>query len=188
MRKAIMRIPSTVRDDSFVRLHYVRYADDFIMGVEGSAAIAKEVLSKLEAFVSEKLKLQFNPEKTGIINYSKKPVEFLGYTIQAPHLKGITKPYESVVVDKRRITRRKKIRIRIYMNQERVIKRLLNRGMIKRRVSHKKHKELILRGTFMGNLINLDHADIIRYYNSVIRGLYNYYDFVRNRLQLLRII
>ena len=54
------------RDDSFVRLNYVRYADDFVVGVEGSYKITKELLSKIEAFVNNELKLKFNPDKTSI--------------------------------------------------------------------------------------------------------------------------
>ena len=38
--------------------------------------------------------------------------------------------------------------------------------------------------TYVGWLINLDHADIIRYYNSVIRGNLNYYSFANNRAHL----
>jgi hypothetical protein len=38
--------------------------------------------------------------------------------------------------------------------------------------------------TFVGRCINLDHADIVRYYNSVIQGVLNYYSFANNRKSL----
>lgn len=57
--------------------------------------------------------------------------------------------------------------------------------MVRKRTSHSDHKRLVFRGAFLGNMVNLDHADIIRYYNSIIRGIYNYYDFVGNREKLL---
>lgn len=60
-----------------------------------------------------------------------------------------------------------------------------NIGLIRKRVSHSNHDQLIHRGTFMGNLINLDHVDIINYYNSLLRGIYNYYNFVGNRGKVL---
>ena len=47
---------------------------------------------------------------------------------------------------------------------------------------------LIYRGRFKGNLVNSDHADILKYYNSVIRGVYNYYSFVNNTQDLSHVI
>lgn len=38
--------------------------------------------------------------------------------------------------------------------------------------------------TFVGRCINLDHSDIVHYYNSVIQGVLNYYSFVNNRRSL----
>jgi hypothetical protein len=38
--------------------------------------------------------------------------------------------------------------------------------------------------TSVGRCINLDHSDILRYYNSVIRGVLNYYSFANNRKSL----
>ena len=47
--KAIMNrlfnTDSIMKDDSFIRIHYIRYADDFVVGVVGSYTIAKEILS-----------------------------------------------------------------------------------------------------------------------------------------------
>ncbi|GAA5111597.1 hypothetical protein GCM10023339_13760 [Alloalcanivorax gelatiniphagus] len=173
------------RDESYTRLHYVRYADDFIIGVEGSADMAKEILNKVQNFVEKELHLKFNPDKTGIKKYSESPIKFLGYSIMTPHLKGITKPIEHIRLDDTEITRRKKIRIRIGLDLPKVLKKLQTRGIIRKRTSHKDHSKLIYRGKFIGNLINQDHADIIRYYNSIIRGIANYYDFVSNRNALL---
>jgi hypothetical protein len=167
-----------------VRIHYVRYADDFLIGVEGSFSTAKEVLRRVEQFVNDELKLKFNPDKTGITNYSTEPVKFLGFVIRAPHFKGRTKPLETVIVNGKMALRRKKIRIRIDMDLQKVLKKLHANGFLKKRTSHSKHEKLIHRGTFKGNLINLDHADIITYYNAVVRGLFNYYSFVDNRLDV----
>lgn len=186
--RELRNIPSKVRDESYTRIHYVRYADDFIIGVEGSAQQAQRILRETQEFAEKTLKLNFNPEKTGITKYSERPVSFLGYTIMAPHTKGITKALEQIKSGGNTITRRKKIRVRISMDMEKVLKKLQTRGIIRKRVSHTNHKNHEYRGTFMGNLINLDHADIIRYYNSVIRGIHNYYDFVNNRSNLLWII
>lgn len=185
MMKQLLNTPSMQNDGSYSRIHYVRYADDFIIGVEGSARRAEEILDKVRAFTEEVLKLKFNPDKTGITKYSEKPVNFLGYSIMAPHLSRTVKALEQIKSGGRTITRRKKIRIRINLDLPKVLKNLKTKGLINKRTSHTSHNKLVYRGKFMGSLTNLDHADIIRYYNSVIRGIANYYDFVGNRKHLL---
>ena len=125
-----------------------------------------------------------HPDKTSVTKYTKKPVRFLGYKISGPHLHNSKKPLEVIRLKDRSVKRRKKIRIRIYMDTDKVLEKLKTRGMIRERTSHTSHEIKIHRGTFLGNMINLDHGDIIMYYNSVIRGIYNDYDFVDNRNHL----
>lgn len=186
---SLINTPSLIHDDTFTRVHYVRYADDFIIGVEGSYALTKQILDEVRDYLKT-LDLTLNETKTKLTKYTVKPVEFLGYTIMGPNLKGIEKPFEILKEHNsgRLITRRKKIRIRIAMNYERVISRLISNGYIKKRTLKNTPEKLTLRGTFKGNLINLDHADIIRFYSSIIRGIYNYYNFVTNMNQVAFVI
>jgi group II intron reverse transcriptase/maturase len=184
----LIATPSRPRDGSFIRIQYVRYADDFIVGIEGNYQVAQEILERIRKFVEEELLLKFNPDKTGITKYSTKHVKFLGYNLMAPHMRKAIKPLETITVNGRQITRRKKIRIRFNMDLKKVLNRLTSRKIIRLRTSHSNHKEKIYRGRFIGNLINLDHPDIIRYYNSVIRGIYNFYDFVNNRNNVLWVV
>lgn len=172
------------RDDSYVRINYVRYADDFVMGIEGSYKTTAEILKRMERFVNNELKLKFNQDKTYITKFNNKPFKFLGYKIKAPLMKGGVKPLETIVVNDKVIMRRKKVRINIEMDTSKVLKKLEDNGFIRKRVSHSHHKELEYKGTFKGNLINLDHPDILKYYNSVTRGIQNYYDFSKNRVSI----
>jgi group II intron reverse transcriptase/maturase len=187
MRK-LRNTPSKRQDGTYVRIHYVRYADDFVIGVEGSYEITKTILDKVRTFLSSSLSLKLNDTKTGITKYSEKKVNFLGYKLSAPHSKGILKPIESISPENstKIISRRKKIRIE--MDTEKVFKRLETNRFIRKRNAALDGKSLEYRGTFKGNLINLDHADIIMYYNSVIRGIYNYYSFVNNTQDLAHVI
>src|SRR5436305_3475165 len=190
LMKQLLLTPSVRNDDSYIRLHYIRYADDFVLGVEGSFKLSKEILGKLRDYIENVLKLKLNDDKTGIIKYSKKPFKFLGYTIMSPHLKGISKPVENIkeANSGRIVTRRKKIRIRFAMNTNKILKTLETEGFIRKRTSRYNRNKLEYRGTFRGNLINLDHADILMYYNSKISGIYNYYNFVCNMNQVASII
>jgi hypothetical protein len=165
-------------DPSFCKVVYVRYADSSF--VKGSFSIATEILDRVSYFVINELSLVLNRAKIGIVYDYLKPVKYLGYNIMGP--KGSR---DAIFLKGRLISRRKKTRTRINMDRSKVITILENLGLIRKRVSHSDHKNLIFRGTFMGNLINLDHADIILYYNSIIRYIYNYYVFVGNRRKIL---
>ena len=159
----------------------MRYADDFIIGVEGSYELARKILTEVRNFIEDELSLTLNEEKTGIVGYEEKPIAFLGYTIMAPNKINSQKVIEQIKINDTTISRRKKTRIRFHMDLEKVLNRLKNRGIIRMRTSHSKHEKFVYRGKFLGNMVNFDHPDILRYYNSVIRGLHNYYDFVNNR-------
>lgn len=182
MIQELLGTDSIRRDDTFVRIHYTRYADDFVIGIIGSHSLAEEILKKVENFVNGYLKLNFNPDKTSITDFSRDPFNFLGYSIRTPMSKRGQKPLETIVVNDKLITRRKKVRTVVEMDTKKVLKKLKNNGFIRMRTSHAKHKEMIYRGKFKGNLINFDHADILKYYNSVVRGIQNYYNFSRNRI------
>ena len=67
-------------DRNFRRLHYVRYADDFLIGIIGSKEESKKIKNDLSEFLRVKLKLLLHPEKTLITN-SKNYVKFLGYSV-----------------------------------------------------------------------------------------------------------
>lgn len=50
-------------DDTYRRLKYVRYADDFLIGVIGSKEDCKEIKENIKQFLAEKLKLELSDEK-----------------------------------------------------------------------------------------------------------------------------
>lgn len=50
-------------DDTYKRLKYVRYADDFLIGVIGSKEDCKEIKENIKQFLAEKLKLELSDEK-----------------------------------------------------------------------------------------------------------------------------
>jgi len=54
------------KDPEFVRINYVRYADDWIVGVTGSNALAEEIKEKIGQFLKSKLNLTLSQEKTRI--------------------------------------------------------------------------------------------------------------------------
>ncbi len=69
------------QDPDYRRLHFVRYADDWLAGVIGSKADAMELKEWMETYLRDELQLELSAEKTLITN-SKQRVRFLGYDIK----------------------------------------------------------------------------------------------------------
>ena len=65
-------------DGSYRRLKYIRYADDFILGVIGSKEDALRIKEDIKSFLSESLALELSEEKT-LITHTGKSAKFLGY-------------------------------------------------------------------------------------------------------------
>ena len=71
-----------------IRIKYVRYADDWIVGVDGSVEIAREIKRGIQDFLKKTLKLQLNEDKSKITHVKCKEFFFLGYSIGiAPSVK-----------------------------------------------------------------------------------------------------
>ncbi len=58
-------------DETYRRLRYVRYADDFLIGVIGSKAECVKIKSDITKYMEENLKLELSQEKTLITNAQK---------------------------------------------------------------------------------------------------------------------
>ena len=68
------------KDEGYHRLVYVRYADDFMLGIIGTKREAKEAKAKVGAFLQE-MKLTLSNAKTKITHATKGRARFLGYDI-----------------------------------------------------------------------------------------------------------
>ncbi|MDG6719266.1 RNA-dependent DNA polymerase, partial [Staphylococcus aureus] len=79
---AMRKLPATDPfDPDFRRLRYVRYADDFLLGVIGSRAEAEEIKAAIEGFLASELELRTSPLKSGI-REARKGARFLGYDVR----------------------------------------------------------------------------------------------------------
>ncbi len=71
-----------MHDPGFKRLHYVRYADDFLIGIVGTKEDAERTMEEVKAFVEGPLKLTVSVEKSRLAALED-GVEFLGYGVSA---------------------------------------------------------------------------------------------------------
>jgi hypothetical protein len=68
-------------DPSYRRLRYIRYADDWLLGYDGTREEAEEIKGKIGVWLQENLKLTLSEEKTLITHAVKGAARFLGYQI-----------------------------------------------------------------------------------------------------------
>lgn len=70
-----------VMDLNFRRVKYVRYADDFLIGIIADKEYAKQLKIEIKQFLEEVLHLRLSEEKTKITNALHDKAHFLGFEI-----------------------------------------------------------------------------------------------------------
>jgi group II intron reverse transcriptase/maturase len=150
-------------DPNYKRLRYVRYADDFILGVIGSKEEAREVLKAVEEFLSNALKLRVSAEKSGI-RKATKGVQFLGYEVYI--YSGNHRMVKATVRGTRTARRTTSERIQLGIPWSKIL------------AFSKKHEYGIYetgRALHRSLLLHCDDVEIVRTYNAELRGFANYY-------------
>jgi len=148
-------------DPNFRRLEYVRYADDFLLGINGSKSDALELKTWLTDYLRTALGLELSAEKTLVTN-AKDRVRFLSYNIQrwgSTRVLRTRHPHHGV-------------------SQQRT-----NRYQFKLSIPRDKVQQFVRTyGTPQGwhaesrpELIHYSELEIVLKYNAEIRGFLNYY-------------
>lgn len=157
-------------DDSIKRLKYVRYADDFIIGVTGNKSDSLKIKEDIKNFLNESLKLELSEEKTLITN-ARKPAKFLGYDIFIRRCNVLRKNKFGKTV---RDLGHKPV---LYVNFETMWKKLFDYKAAK--IAVVKGKE-VWKSIDRAYMLNMDDLEILSQYNAEIRGFYNYYSIANN--------
>lgn len=165
-----------VNDPNYIRVKYVRYADDWILGIIGPKFIAEELKAKATVFLREELKLTLSQEKTKVTNLNSDSAKFLGTVLRlrtsADFVHKIEHSGKSI---KRRAVAR---RMTLECPVREVVQSLMEKGFCK------PNGNSGVMPISKGAWINLDPEQIIEAYNSIKRGIFNYYSFVYNRSAL----
>lgn len=157
-------------DPNWLRLQYVRYADDFLIGIIGPRALAQRVRHLVQRFLKQKLRLELNQEKTLITRAKGNKVPFLGFLIQSG-------PRISMVFRRRYKGKWRTIKtvrsgdLRLLVNTEKVIKTLANKKFCARDGSP--------RPCF--SYFQDPQSHTIAKVRSIIQGLNNYYQIANNK-------
>jgi len=161
------KLPSMdTKDPNFIRVKYIRYADNWIIGVTGPRKLAEDIKRKVRNFLSTELKLTLSEKKTVIINSRTQEAKFLGYKIRLGRTnkeqKQTVTTNGSGKVFKRRSTG-SEIVLRVPM--EEIIKRLHTKGFCD------KNGNPVHRAPWQ----QLDEDQIVSLYSSINRGIQLYY-------------
>jgi len=169
--QALNMNPKSYADVRYKRMQYVRYADDFIIGVIGSKADAEKLKADLANFLRERLKLTLSEAKTKI-THTTEPARFLGYDITVSHSWNIKKMKNGC--------RRRVYSGSVYLlaPHEKWEAKLWEYKAIRIRRDDKGKDRW--RAIHRSALIRLKDIDILGKYNSEVRGLYNYYCIANN--------
>ncbi len=156
-------------DATYIRVKFLRYADDVIVGIIGPKSLAMQIREEMAAFLKDDLKLTLNQEKTLITHLPSHPAHFLGYLFK-------TSPGRY---------RRRNLRCKgAPYNVVQTVK--TNTGNIKLLVPLRKLSEKLKKYMEKGQpesmrgMVNQPVEHIIEHYNAVIRGWYNYYQLAEN--------
>jgi group II intron reverse transcriptase/maturase len=82
LRQRLRVIPTRKEfDEGYRRLRYIRYADDFLLGLDGPKEEAGAITVRIGEFLREHLALELSREKTLITHAATESARFLGYHI-----------------------------------------------------------------------------------------------------------
>lgn len=150
---------------NFIRLHYVRYADDFIMGLNGPKIYCEQIVKECRIFLFEQLKLTLNVEKTKITHSQLDSAKFLGYRVYKTKLSKMKIAYNS----KGKLTRRTTNTV-LDSPIDQLVEKLKQRGYANKKGSPTRN------GRFINHLL----YDIVEHYKMVERGILQYYKLASN--------
>ena len=157
-------------DGSYRRLKYIRYADDFILGVIGSKEDALRIKEDIKSFLSESLALELSEEKT-LITHTGKSAKFLGYEITVTR----NNHQRRDVQGRLRRTYGKRVRLNVSMATLR--DKLLEYGAMEIKLRNGKE---IWKPKCRSGLIFNDDLEILDRYTRETVGFCNYYLIANN--------
>lgn len=150
-------------DPGYKRLHYVRYADDWIIGIRGSKIDAEKIKELIKVFLTDK-GLTLSEEKTKISNMGTDKIKFLGFQMsRQSHVKHFVSP------SKKHVIQRMPLRMRIEAPLDDIRRKLYALGILK---NGRPYPRNVWRG--------YTHRQILILYSSIFRGYLNYYSFAHN--------
>ncbi|HEJ2783819.1 TPA: hypothetical protein SL223_001380 [Pseudomonas aeruginosa] len=173
-RQSLLMPPTQVAENGFIRVKYVRYADDWVIGINGPKKLAEKIRADVGEYLTS-TGLELSLEKTHIRHAKTEPASFLGTTFRV----GTIKPKIRKVKRNGRIFRKRVMGWTplMYAPIKDIIRKLHTKGFC---TPEGKPKAI-------NKWIYLDDVQIVEQVGAVWRGICNYYSFVNSFSSLSRI-
>ena len=165
LRAELLSTPSKRQTDK--KIKYVRYADDFLIGVNGAKADCEWLKSELRAFIGNTLKMELSEEKT-LITHSSQKARFLGYDVRIRRNGEIKRDKNGVT--KRSLSQTVELLIPL---KDKIERFMFDKGVIIQ-------KDGKFRYAARPMLTQVTEQEIVTAYNSELRGICNYYRLACN--------
>lgn len=163
-KQELLKTPCKSQTDKVLK--YIRYADDFIIGINGSKEDCVEIKRKISEFIGQSLKMELSEEKT-FITHSNKTAHFLGYNVRVRRDNRTTKHGGGTQATRRNLNNMTELSVPF---EDKIHKFIFSKGIAKQKSDgtlfpvHRKY------------MVNLTDLEIVSTYNAELRGICNYYN------------
>jgi len=165
LRLQLRKTPCRSRTDKVIK--YIRYCDDFIIGIKGDKSDCEKIKGQLSEFISQSLKMELSEDKT-LITHSSNYARFLGYDIRV-------RRNDTVKPSGKRKKRTMNYSVELCVPfADKIMPFIFNKSIIEQTEDGKIEpivRPYILRST---------NLEIVSIYNSELRGICNYYGLASN--------
>ena len=170
-RKLMLKMPCTAQTKKCIK--YIRYADDFLIAVNGRREDCVEIKRKLAKFIGGMLKMELSEEKT-LITHSSEYARFLGYDVRIRR-DGKIRRVGKLKQSKRTLNNKAELVVPL---DDKIHKFIFSKGVAIQEENGN------LRPVHRAELLHMTDLEIVSSYNSELRGICNYYNLASNFYRL----
>lgn len=170
LKKQLRNIPCKPMDNK--KLTFVRYADDWLVGICGNKRECEELKAEIAEFLKTELNLTLSEEKT-LITHSSEKVRFLGYNVSVRRnneVKG-----HRMKNGKWRKSRTLHMKVELTVPHKDKIEKFMFENKVIRQKPNGEFQPI-----HRTALLNMADFEIVEPYNAEMRGLLNYYNLAVN--------
>lgn len=168
LRSKQLKTPYKSQTDK--KIKYIRYADDFLIGVNGSKEDCAWIKQELSNFIAVTLKMELSEEKT-LITHSNDYARFLGYDVRVRRNNDTIKRGATGHVKKRTLNNISELSIPL---DDKIMRFMFDKHIIEQRENGE------IRPVHRKSLLRCTELEIVTTYNAELRGISNYYSLAGN--------